>query len=185
VELARAGLLSSVRGDWRTPPEVLDRVRRVARIGIDPCGGPGSLVGADVEWCGGYEDDGLRLSWSGTLRGTSPRLETGGIDDGLVYVNPPYGRRIGDWVAKIIEETNEGCEILALVPSRTDAGWWQWLAGCASCAALSRGRIRFLPAPGVAESQNTVGSTFVYFGPRVGRFRAAFCADGFAREVRL
>lgn len=44
------------------------------------------------------------------------------------FVNPPYGREIRQWVAKIIDEAKQGREIVALLPcSRSEQAYWQKL----------------------------------------------------------
>jgi len=45
---------------------------------------------------------------------------------GRCFCNPPYGRKIADWVAKAVEEIKNGNAevVVMLLPSRTDVGWW-------------------------------------------------------------
>lgn len=57
------------------------------------------------------EDDGLRQDW-----------------EGIVWMNPPYGRMIGKWLEKAHNEAQKGCTVVALVPSRTDTDWWHRIA---------------------------------------------------------
>ena len=46
---------------------------------------------------------------------------------GKVYMNPPYGRSIGAWVEKAVDEVSRGHAklVVALLPVRTDTRWWQ------------------------------------------------------------
>ena len=44
--------------------------------------------------------------------------------DGIVWLNPPYGRTIGSWMAKANHEPQGGATIVCLVPARTDTAWW-------------------------------------------------------------
>jgi len=57
--------------------------------------------------------------------------ETNGLDKPWIngtFVNPPYGREIRDWVAKILQEVNNGIELVALMPcSRSEQAYWQKL----------------------------------------------------------
>ncbi len=152
-------LLTSKRPDWNTPPEVLRRVCRVGRIALDPCGNDTSIVPAR-----------LRLTAS-TLGGCG--LAQQWHVRGLVYVNPPYGRAIADWVNKIDFEAQVGTEIVALLPARIDTKWfakvWRAPALC-----FWRGRITFLGA----DSGAPFPSVVAYWGQRVGRFASAFHSAG-------
>ena len=134
-----APMMSSDRPDWNTPPEVLDRVRRIAPIGLDPCGNEGSIVGARVTLS--LDDDGLAADW---------------CNAGLVFVNCPYGRTIGHWTAKCVQEAALGATVVALLPARTDARWWQTTVPHAMRVCFWRGRLRFLGAPASAPFPSAV-----------------------------
>lgn len=148
-------LYSSARDSWNTPPEVLDRLRAWAPIGLDPCSNASSIVHAATEWRLERGEDGLSLPWA---------------DRGLVFVNPPYGRALGPWLAKCTSEGVRGVEVVALVTGRPDTRWFQ--AAARSCAALHfwAGRLTFLGAPHPAPFP----SCLFYWGPRPFGFLAAF-----------
>ena len=70
-----------------------------------------------------------------------------------VFMNPPYGRGLRNWVAKAHEEAACGRAgfVVGLVPARCDTGWWhRHVAGVADVWIL-RGRLSFgdgtQPAP--------------------------------------
>ncbi len=44
---------------------------------------------------------------------------------GTCWMNPPYGREIIDWISKADYTAQQGHTVLALVPVRTDARWFQ------------------------------------------------------------
>jgi hypothetical protein len=92
-----------------------------------------------------------------------------------VYVNPPYGRVIGDWMEKCADGA---AEVVALVPSRTDAKWWQRAAFACSALILWRGRISFLTRGRKAMPAPFPSSVF-YFGPRGRAFIDEFADSGF------
>jgi hypothetical protein len=146
-----AALLSSQRQDWNTPPEVLDIIRKFARIGLDPCSNARSKVKASASWLSG----GLEVEWGGF---------------GLVYVNPPYGRALGAWSEKIAQEALADTEMIVLVPSRTDTKWFHRLWKRCNALCLWKGRITFEGAPSPAPFPSAV----FYFGPNAERFRAVF-----------
>ncbi len=172
-----AALLSSAWEHWTTPESFLARVRRLGRIGLDPCANEASTVGASCQAFGlkkaarmwGSEtapEDGLTLDWRACLLGAS-----------LVFVNPPYGRAIPPWAAKMAMEGRRGAEIVALLPARTDAGWFQRHILDEATALLfwGPGRISFdNPPVGVRGAGSTVSNAVAYWGPRPRQFGEAF-----------
>lgn len=125
VDPARRIMLSSESQDWCTPPEVLDVVRTFGEIAFDPFSNPFSLVGAARSVA--PPDDSLVIDWP---------LE------GLSWCNTPYGEALAACAAKIAQQARRGCEILTLVPARTDTAWWHSLNAPVWCAW--KGRITFL-----------------------------------------
>lgn len=74
-------------------------------------------------------------------------------------MNPPYGRKIADWVAKADEEAQKGNLTVALVPARVDTAWWH--EHCAKYhAVFLRGRLKFSNAKNSAPFP----SALVFFG---------------------
>jgi phage N-6-adenine-methyltransferase len=150
-----APLMSSAKMDWRTPTSVLDRVRAIGEIDLDPC-----AAADERHWFANYNFhlehgfDGLSELWT---------------DCGLVFVNPPYGRALPKWVDKCRWEASNRTEIVLLVPARTDTRWFPWSA---ACVCFWRGRIKF-----EAEGESNPApfpSALIYWGPRVDAFRYAF-----------
>jgi hypothetical protein len=172
-------LFSSELDDWNTPEVVLERVRQVAPIGLDPCSNAQSIVGALFEWRLARGEDGLVRSWGGF---------------GLVFVNPPYGRALARWAEKIRREAESGVEIVVLVPHRTDTQWYSHLAPAVRAKCEWRGRLHH--PRGVADSRQAslfggapervevdegpaaFPSVVLYCGPKVERFAAAFETAG-------
>jgi len=152
-------LLSSARRDWNTPLNVLELVRAIDTIGLDPCGNATSLVQPTVEYRIDRGQDGLALPWT---------------DPGLVFCNPPYGRGIGAWTKRASELwVKQGVESILLVPARTDAKWWQdTIRHAVIC--FWRGRLRFVGAPAPAPFP----SALLYHGHRPHRFRELFAPVG-------
>lgn len=128
----KGAMFSSKTPEWRTPASVLDRVRRVGPIALDPCAHPQGLVRAAREIR--PPGDGLAEEW-GVSAG-----------EGLVYVNPPYGRVIVDWCGKCaIEHIERGSDVIGLLPARTDTSWFhEAIFEVARMILFWRGRIRFL-----------------------------------------
>lgn len=175
-----APIMSSAKSDWRTPAEVLELVRKVAPIALDPCTTVDNPTearavmtldyaeaipdGLDCEWVGG---DGLKHTWENV----AARL------GGLIYVNPPYGRDIWRWTEKCAEARAAEVDVIALLPARTDTRWWQddcVPPDAADAVCFWRGRLTFVGAPAPAPFP----SALVYWGPNKYRFADAFAARG-------
>lgn len=61
------------------------------------------------------------------------------------WMNPPYGRQIGDWVSKAASSVREGvCQrVVCLLPARTDTRWWQIVRTQAALVRFLPGRVKF------------------------------------------
>lgn len=151
-------LLSSKCANWRTPPEVLEAVQAVYTLSLDVCASPGHQV------CARFfspEDDSLSLRWRDS------------IDCGAYgWMNPPYGRGIGKWIAKADATASEGRGMVCLLPSRTDTQWWHLycepvLRGKIPGEVIFlRGRIRFLTENGDRADPAPFPSVIVIFHAR-------------------
>jgi hypothetical protein len=100
---------SSASDNWPTPKWVVDQAKReFGPFDLDPATNPDNPVGTPV-WYTSVED-GLAQRWKGR-----------------VWLNPPYGRTIGQWMDKARAEVASGNAelVVCLVPVRVDARWWQ------------------------------------------------------------
>lgn len=149
----------ATRTNWQTPDSFLELVRQVGSIGLDPCTTEDNPTGAAHYF--DEADDGLVHTWG---------------DMGLIYVNPPYGREIGPWVARMAEEGSMGEEIVALVPARTDTKWFGYVTTADEICFL-RGRLKFKGAKDCAKFPSCVA----YWGPQRARFRDVFRKYGWLR----
>lgn len=157
---------SSDTPEHYTPSVIIDAaIACMGGIDLDPCSNSKETPNVPAAMHYTREDDGLSQVWRG-----------------CVYMNPPYGREIDDWVAKLVSEYEAGnvTEAIALVPSRTDTQWWQRLREYHVC--LVSGRLKFIgnndPAP--------FPSAVFYLGQNIGRFVWAFeeLGDIWRRTVR-
>lgn len=154
-----AGTLhASVKQDWQTPDNVLDVVRQVGHIALDPCTVASNPTGAEV-LVPFPAYNGLAVSWREH------------VWRGVAYVNPPYGRECAAWVYKAIEEAEKGTPIVMLVAARPDSRWGQALLHSADALCWWRGRIRFrgapasAPFPSLFASWNCMGDFCRAFAP--------------------
>lgn len=145
---------SSESPEWYTPQHIIDRVVKVfGEIDLDPCSN--SHEAPNVPALNHYTavDNGLLREWFGRI-----------------YMNPPYGDEIPQWVDRLVQ-AYEGEEInaaIALLPARVDTNWFQPLWDYALC--FVKGRLRFSGA----ENSAPFPSVVVYLGPDVELFREAF-----------
>lgn len=117
---------SSYHG-WHTPASLFDKVETaVGSFDLDPCAPStgGSPVRARVRFT--ELDDGLSLDWFGR-----------------VFMNPPYGRALSNWVSKARSEAGKGAMVVGLVPARTDTAWWQDHVAPFASVVFLRGRLAF------------------------------------------
>lgn len=140
------------RDDWRTPQELLGRVRRLGQIGLDACGNADNSTNARIVYSGpdGNGLDGLALPWT-----------TGVLRPGeLVYANYPYSDAM-PWARKWTTEAATGAPVVVLGPARPDTKWHRLAVNAPSCSALAfwRGRITFEMPPGIDIYKITDAST--------------------------
>lgn len=130
-------MFSSASGEWETPQWLFDLLDDEFDFTLDPCA---SNVSAKCDEYMTVEEDGLSQEW-----------------DGRVFVNPPYGRAIRDWVKKSYDESQH-CEVVVmLIPARTDTLWWHsWIHFQASELRFISGRLRFGNATNAAPFPSVV-----------------------------
>ncbi len=144
----------SEKDDWHTPPEVIQCVVAVlGKIDLDPCSnwfGPPN-VPAGIHYT--ENEDGLKQEWIGR-----------------VYMNPPYGREISNWVDRLCNEYLNGnvTEAVALVPSRTDTKWFRQFRNFPRCFIW--GRLKFSEE----ETSAPFPSMAVYLGRNKRKFVKVF-----------
>lgn len=108
---------SSKTDEWATP---LDVVQEYGEFDLDPCATPENTKAPRYFT---REQDGLAQEWTGR-----------------VWMNPPYGREIGKWVAKA---ATCGTEVVCLLPARTDTAWFHDYCAKSGEVWFRRGRIKF------------------------------------------
>jgi site-specific DNA-methyltransferase (adenine-specific) len=81
---------SSATDDWATPQDFFDKIAQRFNFTLDVCADHQNAKCADYYT---KSDNGLLKSWR---------------TPGDVWMNPPYGRGIKDWVRKAYEESKGG-----------------------------------------------------------------------------
>lgn len=172
-----AALMSSADQTWRTPTKILNLVKQIAPIALDPATDAENPTGAALFVAGvygplpaqplyswqanggtGIEWDGLEVDWLEASQG------------GLVFCNPPYGDALLTWAKKFALEWSRGTELLTLTPMRSDTEWFQDFIEPYTVRCCWRGRMKF----GNATNSAPFPSVLAYNGPRVARFAEVF-----------
>lgn len=107
-------MFSSKYDAWATPQHFFDVLNEKYRFDVDVCAAP------DTAKCEHYftkEQDALSIDWKAYGQEHFDCSPT-------CFMNPPYGRGIGEFVKKAYEESLKGCEVVCLLPARTDTKWY-------------------------------------------------------------
>lgn len=135
---ATSGLMTSLSGDWRTPPELRQALDAEFHFNFEAAPFEGEKV------------DDLH---AGACWGTS------------TFMNPPYGRKIGLWVRKAYVSAQRGATVVCLLPARTDTAWWHDYCMEGEIRFL-RGRLYFINADGSSRGRAPFPSAIVIFRAR-------------------
>jgi site-specific DNA-methyltransferase (adenine-specific) len=100
-----SGLMSSKTNEWSTPNDLFQKLDLEFHFTLDPCC---THENAKCKKHFTSEENGLMQNWS----------------NDIVFMNPPYGRQIGNWIKKAHESSLEGATIVCLIPARTDTIYW-------------------------------------------------------------
>jgi len=116
---------SSKSDEWETPKDLFDELNKEFNFTLDPC-----CTKENAKCKNNYtkNDDGLSKSWKNEI----------------VFVNPPYGRKIGKWIKKSYEESLNGNIIVLLIPARTDTLYWHNYIFNKAEIVFIKGRLKFI-----------------------------------------
>lgn len=147
-------LYSARSEEWETPPSLFKTLDREFHFTLDPC------ASANNAKCRRFftpQLNGMRQSWAGER----------------VFLNPPYGRQIGDWMQKARKESARGALVVCLVHARTDTRWWhENVEGKANEVRFLKGRVRFVHPCGSASCAPFPSAVVIYRPRRVRSARA-------------
>lgn len=154
---------SSASPEWYTPPHIIELTLRLfGEIDTDPCSNSKDTPNVPANLLYTKDDDGLAQEWRGK-----------------VYMNPPYGKKIPNWVNAVVLKYKRG-EIdgaILLLPGRIDTRWFQPLYDYLICNI--RGRLNYpqsacaTPFPSVivylGDNEDGFVNTFKKIGPILKR----------------
>lgn len=116
---------SSKSNEWETPQELFDALNKEFSFTLDPCS---THENTKYKTHFTTKEDGLTKDWSAFT----------------VFMNPPYGRVIGQWVQKAYMTAQTSSNpVVCLLPSRTDTRWWHDYCMQADEIRFIRGRLKF------------------------------------------
>lgn len=135
---------SSETDDWPPPQAFFDWMNeKYGPFDLDVCG---TAENAKCEpYISPEFDDSLQCDWA--ANGTT------------LWMNPPYGRGIGEWVKKAYESSLAGCKVVCLLPARTDTKWFHDYCTKGKIEFI-KGRLKF----GNAKNSAPFPSMVVRFG---------------------
>ena len=107
---------------WATPQDFFDALNSEFSFEVDVCA---TAENAKCEKYFTALQDGLKQDWKG-----------------VCWMNPRYGRVIGNWVKKAYESAQNGATVVCLLPARTDTKWWHDYCMKGSVRFI-RGRLKF------------------------------------------
>lgn len=133
--------------EWITPPWLLDALEwEFGKFDLDPCA------------CGQHLHDRFTQYFTPEMNGLSQPWH------GNVFMNPPYGNGVADWVTKASIETLSGSafQVVCLLPARTDTQWWM---PCRSAHEwmFIQGRVHFYRPDGTEGGAGAFPSVVVVF----------------------
>lgn len=148
---------SSERKDWETPWDFFNELDAEFHFDVDVC------ARADNAKCQQFitpEMDALNLEWR----------NFGSVG----FMNPPYGREIGEWTSYARKSTFLNFTTVGLLPSRTDTKWWHRdVIDAKAEVRFLKGRLTFEGAPHPAPFPSAVviwrANPFPFVNPRPDR----------------
>ena len=147
----------SKSAEWTTPQLIIEKtIQLLDEIDLDPCSNP-DFPNVPARNHFRKKDDALSKKWHGKI-----------------YMNPPYGGEIKDWINYLCEQYEKGNiqEAIALVPSRTDTLWFRRLKNYRRCFIW--GRLKF----GDSGNSAPFPSMIVYLGNNLNKFAEIFSNIG-------
>jgi phage N-6-adenine-methyltransferase len=150
------GLFSSEKYDWETPQPLFDRLNEEFNFTLD------AAASKENSKC---------KRWLEKPAGLVQPWHTHAPKGSAIWVNPPYGRGINEWMMKCAKE-GLSATVVALVFARTDTRWFHdWVAPFALEVRFIKGRVKFRRGEKVGPAP--APSMVVVWGPhRVPRLRA-------------
>ena len=119
-------MFSSASNEWATPQAFFDKLNNI--FGPFTLDAEASSDNYKVATYYTQSDDSLSQDWSSNR----------------VFLNPPYGSKLKDWVKKAYEEgQKDNTVVVMLIPARTDTKYWHEFVMKADEIRFVKGRLKF------------------------------------------
>jgi phage N-6-adenine-methyltransferase len=133
----------ATRIDWETPKWLFDHLEAEFHFTHDVCASYDNTKIMPSYW--DEEDDALRQQWHGVL-----------------WMNPPYGKQIGEWVYKAyLSAVQLDATVVCLLPARSNCDWWKYVIQ--GEVRFIRRKLRFVGA----SSDSMFPNVIVIFRPKL------------------
>lgn len=132
------GTFKAIHPEWSTPDGIWNELNAEFQFTMD------AAANEDNSKCVDFLTDGLNQEWLG-----------------VVWCNPPYGYKLGDWIKKGFESAQAGATVVFLLPVRTCNAWFHEYALCGEIRFV-RKRLKF----GGAKINAPFDSMVVIFRPK-------------------
>lgn len=126
--------MSSLDDTWSTPRSYYAKVDAEFNFALDAAALQSSTLVVG-NWYGPDHPETDR-------RDAFTRDWTADAQGGAIWLNPPYGKTIKDWMRKADAESQKGATVVCLVPARTDTAWFHDYAIHHEVRFI-RGRLKF------------------------------------------
>lgn len=157
---------------WRTPPEILDLVRMLGPIVLDPCTADDNPTGASLFYTAKNPAPSNGAEW-----------QTKRFAERVTFANWPYSQN-GAWARMLIEHADAvapfGQHVIGLANASSGTEWFDKITGAAHATCFVTQRLAFIdPAPPHEKKPgNQWGTAIWYFGTEPDRFAEIFGSIG-------
>jgi site-specific DNA-methyltransferase (adenine-specific) len=116
--------------EWETPQDLFDRLNGEFQFVLDAAATAGNTKCPPKYLSIEFGVDALTIDWCYHSQGRP------------VWLNPPYSK-IAAFIKKAYEESQKGCTVVCLIPSRTDTKYWHDYVMQADEVRFIKGRLKF------------------------------------------
>lgn len=148
--------------EYYTPKHIIDAVREVlGEIDLDPCSNSHTTPNVPANYLYTKEDNGLQYIWYDK-----------------VFMNPPYGYAITEWVEKLKHDYEAGnvTEAIMLCPASSGTEWFQRMNKYPCC--FLQKNLFFLRPKGFTVKEAKGATAIFYFGKNEEKFYQVFSRFG-------
>ncbi len=156
-----AGRVNSLKNkdDWNTPTKIVEILYQFwSVIELDPCSNENSIVNAITNVV--LPDDGLLYDYT--------KYKS-------IFINPPYGKGISNWIAKACIDNIDN-EIVLLIPVATNTSYWKrYIFNSAKAICfLFDSRLKFRANGNENNKGCPMACCLIYYGKDYNRFEQTF-----------